>query len=151
MTVLLHAERHRPAVVESQLGMSRILALAVGVVVMTGCASGRSPSKAVYTHDTTSSGPLASKTVYVHGTKPDDDNSQTWHPRAFKVGTQRFGTLEEFKTFIATLPPGSVVHWDSGCIGYEMMPLAHSNMSVEEFSSYCQQHGVKFEHVVSGY
>ena len=70
---------------------------------------------------------------------------------AFKVGTQRFGTLEDFKAFIVTLPPGSVVHWDSGCIRYEVVPLAHSEMSIQDFTAYCKQHGVTFEHVVSGY
>jgi len=96
--------------------------------------------------------PLPGTAVYVvHGAQPDADNSQTWHPKAFKVGGQRFGTIEEFTVFITTLPAGSVVHWDSGCIRYEMIPLAHSDTTIQEFKDYCKQHGVRFEYFVSGY
>jgi hypothetical protein len=96
--------------------------------------------------------PSQTKAVYVvHGARPDADNSQTWHPKAFRVGDQRFGTIEEFKAFIAALPAGSVVRWNSGCIRYEMIPLAHSDTSIQEFKRYCEQHGVTFEYSVSGY
>ncbi|MCX6904997.1 MAG: hypothetical protein NTW03_16265, partial [Verrucomicrobia bacterium] len=78
-------------------------------------------------------------------------NSQPWFPKAFKVGERRFGTLEAFKAFIVTLPPGSVVLWDSGCIRYEMIPLAHSDMSIQDFKAYCKQHAITFDHIVSGY
>lgn len=116
--------------------MKQILLLAAVALVFSGCVSQYC---------------LPANIVHVHGVAPDPDNSQGWHPRAFKVGTQRFGALEDFKAFIATLPPGSVVHWDSGCIRYEIIPLAHSHVSIQDFKEYCKQRGVKFEYVVSGY
>ena len=91
------------------------------------------------------------KSVWITGVAPDPDNTQKWHPRAFMVGGKRFGTLEEFKAFIVTLPPGSVVNWNSGCIGYHLVPLAHSDMTMVEFTAFCKNHEVKFEHVVPGY
>ena len=116
--------------------MNQIHALAVAAFLVSGCASPRTP---------------APTNVHVQGAAPDPDNSQRWRPRAFKVGTRRFGTLEDLKAFIASLPPGSVVHWSSGCIRYELVSLAHSEMSIQDFKEYCKQHGVKFEYVVSGY
>jgi hypothetical protein len=117
--------------------MKVALVLTAFALVMSGCAhQSHSPRTVVYV---------------VHGARPDADNSQSWHPKAFKVGEQRFGTIEEFKAFIAALPSGSVVHWDSGCIRYAVIPLAHSSMSIADFKDYCGQHGVRFEYVVSGY
>jgi hypothetical protein len=117
--------------------MKHALLLTIFTLVISGCAhQPRVPRTAMYV---------------VHGARPDADNSQSWHPKAFKVGGQRFGTIEEFKAYILTLPAGSVVHWDSGCIRYERIPLAHSDMSIQEFKEYCKQRGVTFNHVVSGY
>ena len=117
--------------------MKHFLVFAFATLLTLGCASHHPPSTTV---------------VYrIREVAPDADNSQQWHPRAFMVGTQRFGTLESFKAFVETLPPGSVVHWDSGCIRYEIIPLAHSEMTIQDFVDYCKQHGVTFEHVVSGY
>jgi hypothetical protein len=103
---------------------------------MSSCVSQRSPPTNI---------------VHVGWAAPDADNSQWWHPRAFKVGPQRFGTLEDSKAFITGLPPGSIVHWDSGCIRYEVIPLAHSEMSIQDFKAFCKQHSVEFQYVVSGY
>ena len=115
--------------------MKTILLLAAAAFILLGCAPHL---------------PEGRVTVTVHGSAPDRDNSQPW-ALAFVVAKQRFGTIEEFKAFIATLPPGSVVRWDSGCIRYEIVPLAHSEMSIQDFTAYCKRHSVTFEHVVSGY
>jgi hypothetical protein len=116
--------------------MKWIVPFAVMAVVLSSCASPRL-SRANF--------------VTVVGAPADPDNSQPWFPKAFRVGDKRFGTLEDFKAFIVTLAPGSVVRCDSGCIRYEMMPLAHSDMTIHEFKQYCEQHGVTFEYIASGY
>ncbi|HWX20572.1 MAG TPA: hypothetical protein VN578_11795 [Candidatus Binatia bacterium] len=114
--------------------MKQIVLLVAVVLALSGCASRRSPT---------------TKTVRIHEAAPDADNAQQW-PLAFKVGTRRFGTLQDFKAFVAALPPGSVVRWNSGCFRYEMIPLAHSEMTIRDFKEYCGQHGVEFQYV-SGY
>jgi len=116
--------------------MNPILPLLGVIVVLAGCASQHPPGTNI---------------VNVRGAPPDADNSQSWFPKAFKVGDRRFGTLEDFKAFVVTLPPGSVLRWDSGCIRYEKIPLAHSDATIQEFKDYCKQHGVTFEYIVSGY
>ena len=70
-----------------------------------------------------------------------------WRPLAFKVGSQRFGTLEEFKSFVSALPEGSVVRWNSGCFRYDMIPLAHSAMSIQQFKEYCSERCIEFQYV----
>jgi hypothetical protein len=112
--------------------MKQTVLLVAVVLALSGCASGRSPMTG---------------TVHVHEAAPDADNSQQWRPLAFTVGTRRFGTLEDFKAFVAALPPGAVVRWNSGCFRYEMIPLAHSEMTIRDFKVYCGQHGVEFQYV----
>jgi hypothetical protein len=71
---------------------------------------------------------------------------QQWRPLAFKVGTQRFGTLEDFQAFVSALPAGSVVRWYSGCYRYKVIPLAYSKMSILDFKDYCKKHDVEFQY-----
>ena len=112
------------------------LPLVVVALILAGCASQPSPRTNI---------------ISVRSAPPDDDNSQSWFPKSFKVGERRFGTLEDFKAFVATLPSGSVLRWDSGCIRYEKIPLAHSDTTIQEFQDYCKQHGVTFEYIVGDY
>lgn len=116
--------------------MKFILSAAVCVLALTGCASHHA-SDANY--------------IRIRSVAPDADNTQSWFPKAFKVGNQRFGTLEDFKAFVVTLPPGSVLRWNSGCIGYNMMPLAYSDMTIQAFTDFCREHGITFVHIISGY
>jgi len=121
--------------------MNQVLLFLAVIFALAGCASRRSPAKQT----------AAANMFYVHGVAPDADNSQQWMPLAFQVGTQRFGSLEDFKAFVAGLRPGSVVYWSSGCLRYKVIPLAHSQMSIEDFKAYCSQHGVEFQYHFSVY
>jgi len=85
--------------------------------------------------------------IRVSWTTPDPDNEHSWRPLAFKVGSQRFCTLEEFKSFVSALPEGSVVRWNSGCFRYDMIPLAHSAMSIQQFKEYCSERCIEFQYV----
>ena len=67
--------------------------------------------------------------------------------RIFEVGKQRFTDLQEFKEFIQSLPSGSILAWDSGCIRYETIPLLNSAMPVQAFTDYCKKYGVEFRYI----
>ncbi|MFO1477404.1 MAG: hypothetical protein U1F98_12210 [Verrucomicrobiota bacterium] len=67
--------------------------------------------------------------------------------RIFEVGTQRFTDLDEFKAFVRSLPPGSILAWDSGCWRYEIIPLEHSKETIPAFKDYCKGYGVEFRYI----
>lgn len=64
--------------------------------------------------------------------------------RIVLVGNHEFSDLNALKKFVVTLPPGTVLVWDTGLVGYDLIPLAHSDMTLEAFGDFCRQHGVKF-------
>jgi hypothetical protein len=68
--------------------MKWILRLAALALALSGCVAQRPP---------------VARTIHVREVSADADNSQQWRPIAFKVGTQRFGTLEGFQAFVAAL------------------------------------------------
>jgi hypothetical protein len=123
--------------------MKLILLLAIAALALSGCASRPLP-----------------KTLQVEYGPTDEDE---FHPWVFMVEirrvatdedialTQKLRTLEDYKAFIATLPSGTVLHWDSGCIGYVWMPMSDEKVTVEDFKQFAKRHGVTFEHVVSGF
>jgi hypothetical protein len=72
-------------------------------------------------------------------------------PCIFELAGKRVATLEELKRAIATLPRGTEVYWDSGCIDYNELPIQGPKTTIAEFKVYCAAHGVTFTHVVTGF
>ncbi|MCC6821487.1 MAG: hypothetical protein IT579_12205 [Verrucomicrobia subdivision 3 bacterium] len=79
------------------------------------------------------------------------DGEHIYGRRIFQIGKQRFTALQEFKAFIQSLPPGSIVAWNTGCILYETIPLLHSDMTIHTFKDYCQDYGVEFRYICGGF
>jgi len=122
--------------------MKRSLAFALLVPVLCGCVSVAKPAPKA----------ASRATVYtVRGLRASWQWKDFYPGRIFEVGEQRFSTLEQFKQFIRTLPRGSTVQWSSGCVRYDSIPLAQSDMSIEAFQDYCNQYGVTFVYSVPGY
>jgi len=71
---------------------------------------------------------------------------RTYERQIFLVAGREFSEIEDFKLFVRSLPRGSSLLWDSGCIGYKTIPLLHSDMSIEQFRQYCTQNGITFRH-----
>jgi hypothetical protein len=69
----------------------------------------------------------------------------------FQIDGRPIDTLQELKEFIASLPPGSTIKWDSGCIVYSVVPLKDSDLTIDAFTDYCKEHGIKFQYIISGY
>jgi hypothetical protein len=72
-------------------------------------------------------------------------------PCVFELAGKRVATLEELKRAIATLPRGTEVYWDSGCIDYDTLPIQGPKTTIAEFKVYCAANGITFTHVVTGF
>lgn len=68
----------------------------------------------------------------------------------FVVGKIGFHSLASFKEFLSTLPPGSILEWDPGCIRYGDEPLLSSREELEDFRAFCSDKKIKFILVPSG-
>ncbi len=140
-----------PARLHSALGaMKHVLVLTALALSLLGCATERpsaAPGQRTAISPTETRDSTGTNIIRVYRAAPDPDNEHDWRPLAFRVGARRFGTLEEFKSFVSALPRGSVVRWNSGCFRYDVIPLAHGRMSIEEFKEYCSQHAIEFQYV----
>jgi hypothetical protein len=129
--------------------MKRLLILAPIIVTFAGCATGTHSHSSAETGSVASGGRAISQrpapTHVVHGIRAEGQD--IFGRRIFVFGKQRFTTLPEFKTFIESLPPGSIVAWDSGCIRYETIPLLDSGMTIQAFKDYCKEHAVEFRFI----
>jgi hypothetical protein len=48
---------------------------------------------------------------------------------------------------VAKLPPRSRLTWDSGCIGFDDIPLGPApRMSISAFKAFCNDRGIRFEY-----
>jgi hypothetical protein len=65
-------------------------------------------------------------------------------PRKFIVGENEFTETSKFLSWIASLPKGTKLRWNSGCFYYENLPLEDSSMKMSEFKSFCSGHGIVF-------
>jgi hypothetical protein len=69
---------------------------------------------------------------------------------AFVVGKIGFHSMASFKEFLSTLPPGSTLEWDPGCIRYGDEPLLSSREELEDFRTFCADKKIKFIVLPSG-
>ena len=68
----------------------------------------------------------------------------------FVVGNSGFKSVVSLKSFIATLPPGTTLRWDPGCIRLGDEPLLSSEHEMAEFQAFCLEHQIHFDLVPSG-
>jgi hypothetical protein len=64
--------------------------------------------------------------------------------RVFVVGHRRFAAPADFLSWVASLPQGTSLHWDSGCAKYRLLPLEGSTLSMDEFKRFCIEHRIEF-------
>ena len=134
-----------------QRATKHFLLLAPIIAVFAGCATGNCLRSSVNRGKPGSDEPVfsslsnSSSTYVVHAIHARSDDTG---PRVtFKVGEQQFVELEEFKAFIRSLPPGSIVWWDTGCLRhYKTIPLLPSDMTIQSFKDYCKENGVTFRY-----
>jgi hypothetical protein len=68
----------------------------------------------------------------------------------FVVGNSGFKSVASLKSFIASLPPGTTLRWDPGCIRLGGEPLLSSEHEMAEFQAFCLEHQIQFVLVPSG-
>jgi hypothetical protein len=68
----------------------------------------------------------------------------------FVVGKIGFHSLASFKEFLSTLPPGSILEWDPGCLRHGDEPLLSSREELEDFRAFCADKKIKFNLLPSG-
>ena len=64
----------------------------------------------------------------------------------FEFAGKRIETTEDFKAAVLTLPRGTELFWDSGCIMYRALPVAGPRATIVELQQFCAEHGVRFVH-----
>jgi hypothetical protein len=64
--------------------------------------------------------------------------------RVFMVGDRLFATSPDFLSWVASLPQGTTLYWDSGCAKYDLLPLQDSTMTMDEFKQFCADHQIEF-------
>ena len=68
----------------------------------------------------------------------------------FLVGKVGFKSVASLKNFLRTLPPGSTLEWDPGCIRFGGEPLLSSAQDMEDFKAFCAANKIKLILVPSG-
>jgi hypothetical protein len=68
----------------------------------------------------------------------------------FVVGNSGFKSAASLKSFIASLPPGTTLRWDPGCVRLGGEPLLSSEHEMAEFQAFCLEHQIHFVLVPSG-
>jgi hypothetical protein len=62
----------------------------------------------------------------------------------FVIGNTGFKTVASLKKFLSSLPPGSTLEWDPGCLRMGNEPLLSSKQELEEFKAFCAESKIKF-------
>ena len=68
----------------------------------------------------------------------------------FKVGKTGFKSVDALKKFVSSLPPGSILEWNPGCIRWGGEPLLSSAQDMEDFKAFCVAKEINFILVPSG-
>jgi hypothetical protein len=68
----------------------------------------------------------------------------------FVVGNSGFKSVASLKSFIASLPPGTTLRWDPGCVRLGREPILSSEHEMAEFQAFCREHQIHFELVPTG-
>ena len=76
------------------------------------------------------------KLVYIFETPPPPQF-------IFVIGNSGFTSVESLQKFVATLPSGTTLRWDPGCIRMGGEPLLSSATEMKRFVTFCASHGVK--------
>ena len=127
--------------------MKRSLALIAVVFALSGCTTAKhsditAESFVRFTGRAMPDIPAPTHVVGSYRVKGED----LFGRRILVVGEQRFATLPEFKAFIESLPPCSIVAWDSVCYRFDTIPLLESEMTIRAFTNYCAELGVQFRY-----
>ena len=68
----------------------------------------------------------------------------------FAVGQSGFRSVEALKKFIASLPKGSVIEFQSTCRRTGGEPLISSEKELADFKTFCAANGIEFVWIPSG-
>ncbi len=68
----------------------------------------------------------------------------------FAIGQSGFRSVAALKKFIASLPEGSVIEFQSTCRRTGDEPLISSDKELADFKDFCASHGIRFEWIPSG-
>jgi hypothetical protein len=68
----------------------------------------------------------------------------------FVVGNAGFKSVAALKTYVASLPSGSILEWAPGCMRLGGEPLLSSDQQLEEFKAFCAEKNINFVLVPSG-
>ena len=78
------------------------------------------------------------------------DSPERPRPRIFELAGNRIETVENFKAAVRTLPRGTEIVWDSGCLIFETLPVAGPQATLAELQQFAAAHGVTFRYGPSG-
>jgi hypothetical protein len=68
----------------------------------------------------------------------------------FVVGNSGFKSVESLKSFIASLPAGTTLRWNPGCVRIGGEPLLSSESEMAVFQAFCLERQIRFVLVPSG-
>ena len=68
----------------------------------------------------------------------------------FVIGQAGFKSVETLESYLGTLPAGSEVTWNPGCIRNGGEPLLSSDEAMKSFREFLEKRGIKFVLVPSG-
>lgn len=54
---------------------------------------------------------------------------------------------DALKAFVAKLPKGAILRWDSGCSFFRTLPLPGPTVKFSEFRALCTEHGINFQFI----
>jgi len=121
--------------------------LGLMMILVSGCQPAQSQLAAARSSQATASVPAsieASKWDYRIIARRAPKPQRFPGTRVFEVGHRRFTTSSEFLSWVASLPQGTTLHWDSGCFMFSHLPLEGSTMTMDEFKRFCVDHQVEF-------
>jgi hypothetical protein len=68
----------------------------------------------------------------------------------FVIGDSGFTSVDSLKAFLGTLPPGSEIKWDPGCVRFGKEPLLSSAKDLADFRAFLKREGLSLTLVPSG-
>jgi hypothetical protein len=68
----------------------------------------------------------------------------------FVIGGSGFKTVAGLKDFLASRPRGTTLKWSPGCVRIGGEPLLSSDADMEDFKTFCAEHGIDFVLLPSG-
>ena len=119
--------------------------LVLPVVLASGCQATLSSFPSSGKRSAASNAPVsASKWDYCIIDHSVSEPPRFGGTRIFVVGDRRFVTPTDLLSWVASLPQGTSLHWDSGCARYTLLPLEGSTMTMDEFKRFCIDRRIEF-------